>query len=77
MAPVSPLCSRDARSQKTLVGRAQWRTHPGHAENQQYNEQAWKNYLWSLAAGFSDVICGLLQGCIPGVSKLFLNSLLG
>jgi len=46
-------------------------------ERAQYNEQAWKNYLWSLAAGFSDVICGLLQGCIPGVSKLFLNSLLG
>ena len=28
--PVSPLCSRNARSQKTLVGRAQWETHPGH-----------------------------------------------
>jgi hypothetical protein len=28
--PVSPLCSRNARSQKTLVGRAQWGTHPGH-----------------------------------------------
>jgi hypothetical protein len=27
-------------------------------------------------AGFSDGICGLLQGCIPGVSKLFFNSLL-
>jgi hypothetical protein len=27
---VSPLCSRNARSQKTLVGRAQWGTHPGH-----------------------------------------------
>ena len=28
--PVSLLCSRNARSQKTLVGRAQWETHPGH-----------------------------------------------
>ena len=27
---MSPLCSRNARSQKTLVGRAQWGTHPGH-----------------------------------------------
>ena len=25
---MSPLCSRNARSQKTLVGRAQWGTHP-------------------------------------------------
>ena len=30
MAQVSPLCSRNARSQKTLVGRAQWGTHLGH-----------------------------------------------
>jgi hypothetical protein len=28
--PVSPLCSRNARSQKTLVGRAQWGTHLGN-----------------------------------------------
>ena len=28
--PVSLLCSRNARSQKILVGRAQWETHPGH-----------------------------------------------
>ena len=27
---MNPLCSRNARSQKTLVGRAQWGTHPGH-----------------------------------------------
>ena len=27
---MSPLCSRNARSQKTLVGRAQWGTHPSH-----------------------------------------------
>ena len=33
---MSPLCSRNARSQKTLVGRAQWETHPGHP---------WKTYM--------------------------------
>jgi hypothetical protein len=27
---MSPLCSRNARSQKTLVGRAQWRAQSGH-----------------------------------------------
>jgi hypothetical protein len=27
---VSPLCSRNARPCKGLVGRAQWGTHPGH-----------------------------------------------
>ncbi len=26
---MGPLCSRNARPQKTLVGRAQWGTHPG------------------------------------------------
>jgi hypothetical protein len=30
MARTTPLCSRNARSQKTLVGRAQWGTHPSH-----------------------------------------------
>ena len=30
MEPDDLLCSRNARSQKTLVGRAQWETHPGH-----------------------------------------------
>jgi hypothetical protein len=29
-SPVSPLCSRNARPQKGLVGRAQRGTHPGH-----------------------------------------------
>jgi hypothetical protein len=47
--PVSPLCSRNARSQKTLVGRAQWGTHPGHPMDN-VHEQAWKDNLWSLAA---------------------------
>jgi hypothetical protein len=27
---MSPLCSRNARPKKALVGRAQWGTHPGH-----------------------------------------------
>jgi hypothetical protein len=51
--PVSPLCSRNARSQKTLVGRAQWGTHPGHPGDN-VNKQAWKDHLWSLAAALLD-----------------------
>ena len=27
---MSPLCSRNARLEKALVGRAQWGIHPGH-----------------------------------------------
>ena len=27
---MSSLCSRNARAQKTLIGRAQWGTHLGH-----------------------------------------------
>ena len=46
---MSPLCSRNARPKKALVGRAQWGTHPGHPWGN-INEQAWKNHLWSLAA---------------------------
>ena len=46
--PVSPLCSRNARPKKALVGRAQWGTHPGHPG--QRHEQAWKDHLYSLAA---------------------------
>jgi len=51
--PVSPLCSRNARSQKTLVGRAQWGTHPGH-QRDNVNEQARNNHLSSLAAAALD-----------------------
>ncbi len=40
--PVSPLCSRNARSEKTLVGRAQWGTHPGHPGDN-VNKQIVKN----------------------------------
>jgi hypothetical protein len=47
--PVSPLCSRNARSEKTLVGRAQWGTHQGHPRDN-VHKQAWKDYLWLLAA---------------------------
>jgi hypothetical protein len=48
MARMSPLCSRNARPRKGLVGCAQWGTHRGHHGN--VNEQAWRNYcshsLW-------------------------------
>jgi hypothetical protein len=46
---VSPLCSRNARPKKALVGRAQWGTHPSHLGDN-VHEQAWKDQLWSLAA---------------------------
>ena len=46
---MSPLCSRNARPQKALVGRAQWGTHPDHPGDD-IHEQAWKDHLWSLAA---------------------------
>jgi len=46
---VSPLCSRNARLEKALVGRAQWETHPGHPRDN-VPEQAWKDDLWPLAA---------------------------
>jgi hypothetical protein len=45
---MSPLCSRNARPRRGLVGRAQWGTHRGHPEDT-VNERAWKNDLWSLA----------------------------
>ena len=47
--PVSPLCSRNARPQKALVGRAQWGTHPSHPGGNTH-EEAWKDHLCSLAA---------------------------
>jgi hypothetical protein len=40
----SPLCSRNARSRKTLVGRAQWKINqPPSLER---NEQAWKEHVY-------------------------------
>jgi hypothetical protein len=38
---VSPLCSRNARPRKGLVGRAQWGTPPNHPRDK-VHEQAWK-----------------------------------
>jgi hypothetical protein len=50
---MSPLCSRNARPQKALVGRAQWGAHPGYPwEN--VHEQAWKDHIRSLAAALLD-----------------------
>jgi len=37
------LCSRNARSQKTLVGRAQWEIN--QAPSLRDNEQAWREQL--------------------------------
>jgi hypothetical protein len=69
--PVSSLCSRNARSQKTLVGRAQWGTHSGH-QGDNINEQAWKNYLWSFAAALLGVRRVLArQGWAGEKSSLF------
>jgi hypothetical protein len=45
---VSPLCSRNARSQKTLVGRAQWGTHPGHPRGNMH-EHDWKDHRRAFA----------------------------
>ena len=45
---MSPLCSRNARPEKTLVERAQWGTHPGILGN--VHEQDWKELRWSLTA---------------------------
>jgi len=57
---VSPLCSRNARSQKTLVGRAQWGTHPGHPRDNMH-EQAWKDH--------KDHI-GSLTAALPGPRRV-------
>ena len=50
---MSPLCSRNARSQKTLVGRAQYGTHPGQPGDK-VHKQAWKNHFGPLAAALLD-----------------------
>jgi hypothetical protein len=66
---VSPLCSRNARSQKTLVGRAQWGTHPGHPGDNEH-EQAWKYHTCSLAAALLDGLfehpAGMFSYCDAG-----------
>ena len=48
--PVNPLCSRNARSLKTLVGRAQWGTHPGHP---------WTTFTSRLGRAIYRARCGL------------------
>ncbi len=61
--PVSPLCSRNARPRKGLVGRAQWGTHPGHPRDN-IHEQARTDHI--LVAR-----CGLAwDKARPGVKSL-------
>jgi len=57
---VSPLCSRNARSQKTLVGCAQWGTHPSHLRDN-VSEQAWNNHIWLLAAALLTALLSILR----------------
>jgi hypothetical protein len=45
---MTPLCSRNARPKKALVGRAQWGLIRAILGN--VHEQAWKDHLYSLAA---------------------------
>jgi len=51
-SPVSPLCSRNARSQKTLVGRAQLGDSSGPSWGN-VNEQAWKSLSWVARCGLA------------------------
>ncbi len=66
---MSPLCSRNARLEKALVGRAQWGTHPGHPRN--VHEQAWKDHLRLLAAALLNELfeqpAGSLSSCVATV----------
>ena len=43
MEPDDLLCSRNARPQKALVGRAQWKIN--QPPSLKRNEQAWKDHL--------------------------------
>jgi hypothetical protein len=67
MARMGPLCSRNARFRKTLVGRAQWGTHPGHPRDNIY-EQAWRNYFLLLPAAllgcYFEQSVGMLSPCV-------------
>ena len=64
---MSPLYSRNTRSQKTLVGRAQWGIHPGYPRKT-YTSKYWRDHLYSLATALRDSlehpVC-LLSPC-PG-----------
>jgi hypothetical protein len=44
MEPDDLLCSRNARPQKALVGRAQWKINSPHPWRE--NEQAWKEHVY-------------------------------
>ncbi len=44
MEPDDLLCSRNARPQKALVGRAQWKIN--QAPSLERNEQAWKEHVY-------------------------------
>jgi hypothetical protein len=68
-----PLCSRNARPKKALVGRAQWGTHPGHPG--QRHEQAWKDHLYSLAAALPAEQRVLARWGWAGESVAFLSIL--
>ena len=57
---MSPLCSRNARLEKALVGRAQWETHPGHPRTTQPSKLG-KTHLWSLATALLTACLIILQ----------------
>jgi hypothetical protein len=46
MEPDDLLCSRNARPQKALVGRAQWKIN--QAPSLERNEQAWREHIYRL-----------------------------
>ena len=50
--PDDLLCSRNARPQKALVGRAQWEIN--QAPSLRYNEQAWREHLYRWTRAFED-----------------------
>jgi len=52
MEPDDLLCSRNARSQKTLVGRAQWKIN--QPPSLRDNERAWWEHLYRSTRAFED-----------------------
>jgi hypothetical protein len=62
MAPVSPLCSRNARPQKALVGRAQWGAHPSYPWENVY-EQAWRGHIFHSRRPCWTAILSILSYC--------------
>src|SRR5262245_39902991 len=61
--PVSPLCSRNARPPKALVGRAQRGTHPGHPEETE-NKRVWKEHLYCSMRAVKDGAPGAVGGAM-------------